>query len=186
MTFASSARLQLPLSHDGRLWQDTLDTLSPVRYGSVTDIETALASAILTYGTTPLHVVLITDGETTTDTLTQTGVVLPESMDLTLIGIASVTGGRIIDHYDGDGRIVYKVYQGRDVVSRLDLDHLKQLALKYDAKLSLIAQSSDIPETQSLLLQKQEQNPLESSRIFLILATLLVLSGLVMRDYRLR
>jgi hypothetical protein len=169
MTFASTARLQLPLSHDDILWRDTIDALSPVRYGSVTDIDTALASAILTYGTTSLHIVLITDGETTTDTLTQTGVVLSESMDLTLIGIGTSAGGRIIDHYDGDGRIVYKVYEGRDVISRLDLDHLKQLAAKYDAKLSLVAQSSDIPETQSFLLQKQKSNPLESSRILLIL-----------------
>lgn len=89
MTFASTARLQLPLSHYDMLWQSTLDTLSPVSYGSVTDIESALASALLTYGTTPLHIVLITDGETTTDIATQTGVVLPGSMDLTLIGIAT-------------------------------------------------------------------------------------------------
>ncbi len=87
MTFASTARLQLPLSYDEAVWQATLDTLSPVSYGSVTDIDTALASALLTYGTTPLHIVLITDGETTTDIVTQTGVVLPGSMDLTLIGI---------------------------------------------------------------------------------------------------
>ena len=96
MTFASTARLQLPLSYDEAVWQAILDTLSPVSYGSVTDIDTALASALLTYGTTPLHIVLITDGETTTDIATQTGVVLPGSMDLTLIGIGTPSGGRIV------------------------------------------------------------------------------------------
>jgi hypothetical protein len=176
MTFASTARLQLPLSHDDILWQSTLDTLSPVSYGSVTDIDTALASAILTYGTTPLHIVLITDGETTTDIATQTGVVLPGSMDLTLIGIASVTGGRIIDHYDGDGRIVYKVYEGRDVVSRLDLDYLQKLSTKYHAQLALIEKSSDVAEVHSLLSQQQIQNPIGSSPILFILAALLVLT----------
>jgi von Willebrand factor type A domain len=186
MTFASTARLQLPLSHDGQLWQDTLDTLSPVRYGSMTDIETALASAILAYGTTPLHIVLITDGETTTDIATQTGVVLPESMNLTLIGIATAWGGRIIDHYDGDGRIVYKIYEGRDVVSRLDLDHLKQLGTKYHAQLALIEKSSDVAEVHSFLSQQQIQNPIGSSRILFILAALLVLIWLMIRDYRIR
>lgn len=176
MTFASSARLQLPLSHDGRLWQDTLDTLSPVRYGSVTDIETALASAILTYGQTPLHIVLITDGETTTDVSSATGVTLPETMDLTLIGIATPSGGRIVDHYDGDGRIVYKTYEGKEVISRLDVDHLQKLSTKYDAKLALIEKSSDIADTRTLLSQQQTEDPLESSRILFILAALLVLA----------
>jgi hypothetical protein len=176
MTFASAARLQLPLSHDDILWRDTIDTLTPVRYGSMTDIETALASAILTYGTTPLHIVLITDGETTTDIATQTGVVLPGSMDLTLIGIASVAGGRIIDHYDGDGRIVYKDYDGKEVISRLDLDHLKKLSTKYHAQLALIEKSSDVAGVRSLLLQQQIQNPIGSSRILFILAALLVLT----------
>ena len=144
MTFASTARLQLPLSYDEAVWQSTLDTLSPVSYGSVTDIDTALASALLTYGITPLHIVLITDGETTTDIVTQTGVVLPESMDLTLIGIGTPSGGRIVDHYDGDGRIVYKVYEGKEVISRLDAEHLTRLADIYDADFLGIEDISDI------------------------------------------
>lgn len=151
MTFSSSARLQLPLSHDDALWTNTLDSISPVRYGSVTDIETALASAILTYGTTPLHIVLLTDGETTTDMASATGVTLPPTMDLTLIGIGTPSGGTIIDHYDGEGRIIAKVYEGKDVISRLDIDHLEELSTRYDATLALIETLSDIADTRELL-----------------------------------
>lgn len=89
MTFADNARLQLPLSSDSRLWKETLSTLAPVRYGAPTDIESAIASAVLIYSGTPIDIVLFTDGESTQTSSTGTILALPGDMSLTLIGIGT-------------------------------------------------------------------------------------------------
>lgn len=70
MTFADDARLQLPLSTDVTLWKETLSTLTPIRYGATTDIESALASVALIYTGAPLDIIIFTDGESTQDTAT--------------------------------------------------------------------------------------------------------------------
>ena len=64
-TFSDSAKLQLPFSSDRSLWSTTIDALSPVSYGSPTDIETALLFAETLYTDIPLHIVVLTDGEQT-------------------------------------------------------------------------------------------------------------------------
>ena len=67
MTFASSAKLQLPLATDKRVWDEVVDAIDVVRYGSPTDIETALASAMLVYGGESMEVYVLTDGERTSE-----------------------------------------------------------------------------------------------------------------------
>ncbi len=65
MTFASNAKLQLPLSTDDRVWDEVVRAIDVIRYGSPTDIESALMSAMLIYGTESMDVYLLTDGEGT-------------------------------------------------------------------------------------------------------------------------
>lgn len=185
MTFASSAKLQLPLSTDERLWDEIVGAIEPIRYGSPTDIETALASAMLIYGTRPVDIYILTDGERTSEGESLTGVTLWEDVEITFIGIGTTEGGKIINNYDGDGRIIYKKYEWKEILSRLDRDYIKSLEKKYDASSLYIEKSSDISQVASDLAWDTSQKiPFSEDSLFFVLAAVLVLLGLMLPDYR--
>jgi von Willebrand factor type A domain len=187
MTFASSAKLQLPLSTDDKIWKEVIDAIDVVRYGSPTDIETALASAILVYGNAPLDIYILTDGERTSEWESLTGVILPEDISLHLIGIGTTEGGKIVNNYDGDGRIVYKKYDWKEILSRLDKNYLQSLSKKYNTSLEYIENTSDIESIRtSIHWVATDEKILFNLDILYILSSLLILMGMMMYDYRLR
>ena len=185
MTFASSARLQIPFSDDRWLWEDIISALSVIRYGAPTDIETALASVMVIYQDTPMDIVVLTDAESTVDIESHTGVTLSPDMRLHLIGIGTTEGGKIVNNYDGDGRIVYKKYQWKDIISRLDEEGLISLSDRYDASYSIIDIYSDIGDAGATM---DDVYPIQGTTrdvsFFYIFWAILLCLGLVFPDYR--
>jgi hypothetical protein len=185
LTFASEARLQIPLSHDTSLWERRIAAIQPVPYWSPTDIETALMSTQTIYGEQPLDIVLITDGEVTTDIPQTTQYTLPDSTTLTIIGVGTPTGAKIVSHYDGDGRIVYKKYRWNEVISRLDRDNLEDIADDYGAQLLLVETYADIPKTLTAIQQQSTLiTGISYHTLLYILGWLLILCGLMLPDYQ--
>lgn len=184
MTFASSAKLQLPLATDKRVWDEVVDAIDVVRYGSPTDIETALASAMLVYGRESMDVYVLTDGERTSEWESLTWVILPDGIHLHFIGIGTTEGGKIVNNYDGDGRIVYKKYEWKEILSRLDKDYLEALSKKYNASLQYIEKWADISQIrQNIDASDIDMGSASNVSMYLFIATLLVLIGLVSPDY---
>lgn len=70
-------------------------------------------------GDRPSTLVILTDGEITAATGSSI-VEPPKNIQVIFVGIGTREGGRITDRYDGEGNIVYKTLQGKDVISRLD------------------------------------------------------------------
>lgn len=187
MTFASSAKLQLPLSTDDRVWDEVVGAIDVVWYGSPTDIETALASAMLIYRNTPVDIYILTDGERTSEWESLTGVILQKDTHIHLIGIGTTEGGKIMNNYDGNGHIVYKKYEWKEILSRLDKNYLETLSKKYDTSLGYIEKASDIAVLQqSIDSDNTDKIPLPGMDILYMLSSFLILAGMMMRDYRVR
>lgn len=185
MTFASSARLQIPFSLDDSLWDSVVSAITVIRYGAPTDIETALASAVLIYQDTPMDIVVLTDAESTVDAESQTWVTLSPGMSLHLIGIGTPEGGKIVANYDGDGRIVYKQYQWKDIISRLDENMLKSLSKKYDATTTIIGKYSDIETVIRETIDTLWSQPIDDKTSFVMLfGVFFIITGLIFPDYR--
>lgn len=185
MTFASSAKLQLPLATDKRVWDEVVDAIDVVRYGSPTDIETAFASAMLVYGGESMDVYVLTDGERTSEWESLTWVILPDGINLHFIGIGTTEGGKIVNNYDGDGRIVYKKYEWKEILSRLDKNYLEALSKKYNASLQYIEQWSDITRIRETISSStRDTQRIWDNSLLLIISAFLILAGMMVMDYK--
>ena len=185
MTFASSAKLQLPLSTDERVWDEVIGAIDVIRYGSPTDIGSALASAMLIYSIEPMDIYLLTDGEGTSTENIGTWVSIPRHTRLHIIGIGTENGGKIINNYDGSGRAVYKQYEWKDIISRLDRDNIKFIADQYGASFDFIEDESDIMRIQNYIASNHPSlGDFSSDQTLLILASFFIIVGMVIPDYR--
>lgn len=178
-TFSDSAKLQLPFSPDRSLWNTTIDALSPVSYGSPTDIETALLFAETLYTDIPLHIVVLTDGEQTWEG-SMTGITLSGNHELIFIWVGTDAGSPLVSHYDGSGQRVYKRYNWQEIVSRLDREHLEELATEYNAKVLYLEQIQDIPALRNELDTYIHTSRIMPTTFSLIIALSLVLLCLIL------
>ena len=106
-------------------------------------------------------------------------------MRLHLIGIGTTEGGKIVNNYDGDGRIVYKKYQWKDIISRLDEEGLISLSDRYDASYSIIDTYSDIGDAAATMDDVYpNQGTTRDVSFFYIFWAILLCLGLVFPDYR--
>ncbi len=154
--------------------------IKPIQYGSSTDIALALNQIQLIYRNTPIDIIIITDGEDTIDDNPQDTIIFPDDATITIIGIGTQIGAGIISHYDASWKVIYKKYDGKDVISRLDVGYLEWLRDRYDAELFLIEKPSDISKIYEDTHRKYSELftlPYQSSLI--IFGAMLVFSGLV-------
>lgn len=184
MTFAETAKLQLPLSRNDILWDEVVDAITPITYGASTDLGVALQSAALVYGDVPLDVYIFTDGEQTIQTDVLTGAITRDNMQIHIIGVWSNEWGKIINNYDSEWRIVYKKYEWKEILSKLDKDYLVWLQDAYDATLTIIQDATDKGSILTLL-DSHKSVPLQSlDRVYYILAWFCILLWLIIPDYR--
>jgi hypothetical protein len=185
LTFATDARLQLPLSSDKSNWFNIIEATTVVWQGSPTDPESALLAASALYRDTSLHIILITDGEKTVDQESFTGVVFPPGTSISILGIGTTTGGKIVSNYDWQWRPIYKKYGSEDVISRLDTEYLTTLAKKYRAKLILLEEKNSISDViTSLQGQDTKISSLSKERYLLLVSSIIILGWIMFPDYR--
>lgn len=184
MTFASNSKLQLPLSNDVIVWNEIVNSIEPIQYWSPTDIESAIASTVLLYPDTDIDVYILTDGERTSEWDSMTWVIVWDSMRFHLIGIGTANGGKIINNYDGNGNYVYKKYDWKDIISRLDKDYLKQIADRYWTTLHTVESTSDIWWViESIWRDTPHATQWTIQDWILIFGSVCILLGLIVPDY---
>jgi hypothetical protein len=188
MTFAETAKLQLPLSEDKNIWDEVVSSLEPIRYGASTDITTALSSVGLIYGNTPLDVYVLTDGERTTPDDVLSGSTLPSTLRITFIWIGSEAWGKIVNNYDGTGQRVYKKYDWKEVLSKLDVEYLGELSEIYNARYTYITTKEDIKTLDEFFTREDTDwmDTIWSDRLYYVLAWFLILLWCMIPDYRLK
>ena len=185
MIFASSSKLQLPLSNDITVWNEIVNSIEPIQYWSSTDIESAIASTVLLYPKKNIDVYILTDGERTSEWESMTWVIVWEDMRLHIIGIGTANGGKIISNYDGNGNYVYKKYDWKDIISRLDREYLQQIADRYWATLHTVEKASDLWWVIEYIWTDSTTAIQWTIRDWiLIFGSICILLGLIIPDYR--
>lgn len=167
ITYARSATLRIPFSHDRELFLDTLTGVEPTLIYGGSDVRWALDLVRMAYlaSRDPIHIVLITDGG-----MTGEGVFpeLPSDTSLTVIGIGTPTGGMIPLGYNLDGEKRYKYYEWSPVVARYEKDHIDTLVSTYGADLIEREKSGDTVTIENHTSTSTEKKWLQIFSAFLI------------------
>ncbi len=186
MIFGEDARLILPFSDEMPVFEASARGLEPVLYNSPTDITTALAAVHTLYGNTPLHLIVLTDGEeTTSHALSGTWVDLSNT-DITFIGIGTEAWGPMLQWYDAGGVPRYKQYEGKNAISQLDGENLEILRTTYDGKLSLIHTTENIDNTVTSLGSSYSDLSFGDNRNILILGVISLIFWLMLPPFSTR
>lgn len=134
MTFAGTDFAQCPLTNDYDAYDLIVDSLYP---GMLFKDGTALGDAIkssvkrlVEKGEKSRIMILITDGESTmgTPSVEAAKTAKEEGIRIYTVGVGTLAGGRIPEGRDMFGRMSYKIYQGQEVISKLDDRELKEIA----------------------------------------------------------
>jgi von Willebrand factor type A domain len=142
MTFSDIARLQIPFIRDSSFFSLVSKNLTPHIYGIGTDIPTVIQSIESIYPWESLQVVLLTDGENSR--LPSEFPILGKEKKIVIIGIGTEAGGPILEGYAANGYPIYKQFQWKNAISRMDRSFLEQLRDHYDAKLFFTTKKNDI------------------------------------------
>lgn len=138
-------------------------------------------------GSTGKLLIVLSDGENHSDASTDAAMqqLQQDQIKLITIGIGTSKGGKIPSHTDFWGNVVYKSYQGEDVISQLNEASLKQLAQQGGGHYLSAANSNQlISEIKRLRNQMAKKNYKlanilayeEKYQIFLLLALLCLLA----------
>jgi len=197
VAFAGSAVVKCPLTHDygfARLALDDLSTDSVRRGGTLIGdaIRLAAREVFDTNEASHKDMILITDGEDMESFPVEAARAAGEAgVRIIAIGLGDESVGTPIPIPDQFGRELYVTYEGEQVLSRLDADTLRQVALaSRDGQYLNVATGTieldDLYERLILKAQQREMQTTETARyeekfqIFLGLGLgLLVMEGLI-------
>ncbi len=183
MTFARVTSLQIPLTGNKLLFENTVKNIEITQWAGGSDISKAISQVIDIYSDTKqLQVVVITDWETfdTKD--------MPKdshwNLDWVLVGVGTQRGATLVEGYDQDGAPRYKTYQWDKVVSRLDSDFLRKLASKLSWPLIEIKDEKDIDLLYSALPSSLWDFYVSPSHWFVFLGILSIIISFFILPYR--
>lgn len=196
VVFAGSAYPQLPLTADfdaAKMYADEISTDFISNQGTNIGLALEMSQDFFTKEKTRKVIVLITDGEDhekgvgeAIETLNKKGI------ELGVLGLGSSAGGLIPINIRNKAAGYIKDDYGKTIVSKVNEDMLKDLAIK--AKGELVISADDFPNVSSLLAQI---NSLETTKsieiefeveenrytIFLFIAILLLIALIVIEEF---
>ncbi len=134
MIFWETNQLLLPFSDEASIFSSTVRWLTPTLYHSATDIEGSLSAIDTVYGTTPMDIILLTDGEDTLELDEKGSNLNTPFRNIFIVGIGTPWGWPMLQWYDANGNPRYKQFEWKQAISRLDTDNIQRLTEKYQAQ----------------------------------------------------
>lgn len=169
ITFARVPNLQLPMTDDTILFQNTAKNLQIISSAGGSDIKEAIEQINTLYEEKEVQIVVMTDGETFEDFVPPKWI--SEKISWSIFGIGTIKGAFIVEWYQSDGTPYYKRFQGKKVTSQLDEKNLKNLAH------SLRADYVSFDSVKNLT-SRLEKLPLQSKKQTFVFRDLLVFLGI--------
>jgi hypothetical protein len=133
MTLWDGAKLLLPFSDESDIFSATVQWIVPVLYDSQTDIQAALSAVELIYGNSPMHIILLSDGEDTSANATMNKEIISSSKQYTFIAIGTIAWWPMLQGYDAQWNPRYKYFEWKTAISRLDMNNVERISEKYNA-----------------------------------------------------
>ena len=142
LLYARSAGVLIPFTMDREILEKSIANITPVTDNGGSDVSSvfALVGSLYSVHTTPLHIILLTDGG---DTGGSSLPPLPPNTTLSIIAIGTDTGGPIFLGYDTLGHRRYKIYQGREISVPYEAKNIDRIASLYHARVMRLEKNPD-------------------------------------------
>lgn len=141
--YARNAGILTPFTSDHIILEKSIANITPVTDNGWSDISSvfALIYSLYSIRTTPLHIILLTDGGDTGDSSLPP---LPSNTTLSIIGIGTDTGWPIFLGYDAIGHRRYKFYEGKEVTVPYESKNIDRIASLYHVWVLRIEKMDDL------------------------------------------
>ena len=182
LVYARSAWVLLPISPVTEWEKKSIANISLVDDYGGSDVGGAFSLLFSLYAerTTPLHVILVSDGG---DTSTSPLPPLPPHTDLTIIGMGTAMGWPIPLWYDALGRRRYKIYDGKEVTVPYDEKNIEKLARFYSANTYTFSKAESQNQIFSKLIPERTNTDEKSARILTFIGALSLLLSVLIHPY---
>lgn len=182
LLYARSAGVVLPMSPVTEWGKKNIENIALVTDNGGSDISGvfSLLFSLNVERSTPLHVILISDGGDTSTTLPPP---LPPHTDLMIVGIGTLTGWLIPLGYDALGMRRYKIYDSREVIVPYEEKNIEKLTRYYSAKVYTLSTANMWIEILSKLIPEWIVPQRDPSLFLLLIGGISVLFSLLIHPY---